>query len=66
MSFNNPLKVCFSIKKYLITIQTRRLTQIVSSLFIVENPGFNRFLKFIGVQNQLPPTFCSDLVCNKK
>ena len=26
---------------------------------------FNRFLKITGVQNQLPITFCLDLVCNK-
>ena len=64
ITFNNPLKVCFSNKKYLITIQTRP-TQIVISIFLIEKPVFNRFLKIIGVQNQLPITFCSDLVCNK-
>jgi hypothetical protein len=45
--FNNPLKVCFSNKKYPITIQTRP-TQIVKV-----KPGFNRFLKIIGAQNQI-------------
>ena len=63
ITFNNPLKVYFSSKKYLITIQTRP-TQIVISIFLIEKPVFNRFLKIIGVQNQLPITFCSDLVCD--
>ena len=52
-------------KKYLITIQTP-LTLIVISRFLIENPFFNTVLNIIGVQNQLPNTFCSDLVCNKK
>ena len=34
--YNNPLKVYFSSKKYLITIQTRP-TQIVISIFLIEN-----------------------------
>ena len=28
-------------------------------------PVFNGFLKVIGVKNQLPITFCLDLVCTK-
>ena len=32
---------------------------------LIEKPFFNGFLKIIGVQNQLPITFCLDLVCNK-
>ena len=35
------------------------------SIFLIEKPVFNGFLKIIGAQNQLPITFCSDLVCNK-
>ena len=50
ITFNNPLKACFSNKKYLITIQTRP-TQIVISIFLIEKPGFIGFLKLIGVQN---------------
>ena len=50
--------------KYLITIQTRP-TPIVKSVFLIEKPGVYEFLKVIGVQNQLPITFCSDLVCKK-
>ena len=34
------------------------------SIFLIENPVFNGFLKIIGAQNQLAITFCSDLVCN--
>ena len=34
------------------------------STFIIENPILNRFLKIIGAQNQLPITFCSDLMSN--
>ena len=54
MIFNNPSKVCFSNKKYPITIQTSP-TQIV----------FNAFLKIISAQNRIPINFCSDLECNK-
>ena len=43
-------------KKYLITTQTCP-TQIIKLYFL-----FNGFLKIIGVQNQLPITFCSDLM----
>ena len=35
------------------------------SIFLIENPVFNGFLKIVGVQNQLPITFCLDLMCNK-
>ena len=63
INFNNPLKVCLSNKKYLITIQTCP-TPIVKSIFLIEKP-VNEFSKVIGVQNQLPITFCLDLVCNK-
>ena len=35
------------------------------SIFLIEIPIFNGFLKFIGAQNQLPITFCSDLMRNK-
>ena len=35
------------------------------SIFLIEKPVINVFLKIIGVQNQLPITFCSDLLCNK-
>ena len=64
ITFNNTLKVYFSRKKYLISIQTRPI-QIVLSIFLIENPVFNQFLKIIYVQNQLPITFCAVLVCNK-
>ena len=62
--YNNPLKVYFSSKKYLITIQTRP-TQIVISIFLIEKPVCNRFLKIISLQNQLPITFYSDILYNK-
>ena len=60
ISFNNPLKACFSNKKNLTIIQTRP-TQILKAYFLFKN----RFLMIIGTQNQLPFTFCSDLVWNK-
>ena len=47
-----------------VTIQTG-LTQIVKVYFLLKKLDFNGFLKIIGAQNQLPITFCSDLVCNK-
>ena len=50
ITFDNPLKVYFSSKKYLIAIQTRP-TQIVISIFLIEKPVFNQFLNIIGVQN---------------
>ena len=31
--------------------------------FLIQNPGFDVFLKIIGAQNQLQTTFCIDLVC---
>ena len=50
MTFNNQLKVCFTNKKYLITILTN-----CKSIFLIEKLGFNLI---IGAQNQLPITFC--------
>ena len=35
------------------------------SIFLIEKPVFNYFLKIIDAQNCLPSTFCSDLVFNK-
>ena len=35
------------------------------SIFLIEKPGFNGYLKIFGAQNQLTITFWSDLVCNK-
>ena len=57
ITFNNPLKVCFSNKKYLITIQTLP-AQIVTVYFLLKTVFLTDF------QNQLLITFCSDLVCN--
>ena len=34
-------------------------------IFFIEKPVFNVVLKIIGAQNQLPITFCSDLVTLK-
>ena len=51
ITFNNPLKVCFSNMKYLITIQTRP-KPIVKSIFLFEKSISNEFLKvIISVQN---------------
>ena len=36
-----------------------------NSIFLIEKPVFNRFLKINGAQNQLPITFCLYLVCIK-
>ena len=47
--FNNPLKVCFSNKKDSITTQTSP-TKNGKIIFLIEKPGFNGFLKIIGVQ----------------
>ena len=46
ITFNNPLKFCFTNKKYSITTQTRP-AQIVKLYFLLKNG----FLKIIGVQN---------------
>ena len=64
ITFNNPIKACFSNKKYRITIQAR-LIQIVKIIFLIEKTSFNGFSKIIGPQNQLPITFCLDLMWNK-
>ena len=62
ITFNNPLKAYISSKKYLIT--SKHADTNFGSIFI-EKLGFNGFLKIIGAQNQLPITFCSDLMRNK-
>ena len=49
ITFHNPLKDCFSNKKYLITIAI--------SIFLIENPVLNGFLKIVSIQNQLTITF---------
>ena len=46
---NQHLKVCFSNKKYLITIQTHS-TQIVKVYFLLKKTVFNGFLKRLLVQ----------------
>ena len=46
ITFNNPLKICFSNKK------STPQTQIVISIFLIEKPVFNEFLKIISAQNQ--------------
>ena len=63
--YNNPIKGCFSNKKYpSIIIIINTITQIVKCTFLIEKAILIEFLK-IGAQNQLTITFCSDLVCNK-
>ena len=52
-------KSVFRIRNILLQFKKTR-----HKLFI-ENLGSNGFLKNIGAQNELPITFCSDLVCNK-
>ena len=42
LTFNNPLKVCFRIKRYPITIQTRP-TQIVKVYFLLKNRLFEYY-----------------------
>ena len=46
ITFNNPLKVSFSNKKYLFTIQTRT-TQIVKVFFLLKTVFFTDFLKLL-------------------
>ena len=65
ITFNNPLKACFSNKKYLITVKTGQAQIVIVHISLIEKPVFNGFLKIIGAQNQLHVTFCSDLFCNK-
>ena len=52
ITFNNPIKVCFSKKKYPI-----KNPNTPYSIFLI--------IKKILSQNQLPITFCTDLVCNR-
>ena len=44
ITFNNPLKVCFSNNKYTITTQTLA-TKNCKSIFLIKKPGFNCFSK---------------------
>ena len=51
ITFNNPLKVYFSNKKNTITsYNPNRPDTNCKSIFLIEKPGFNGFLKIIGVQ----------------
>ena len=62
ITFNNPIKSCFSNKKYPITIQTRQ-TKIVNSLFLIKPLVLSGYQKIIGVQNTFPTSFGTALVC---
>ena len=48
ITFNNPLKVCFSNKKSYYNPNTPDTN--CKSIFLFEKPGLNGFLKIIGVQ----------------
>ena len=49
ITFNNPIKAYFLIKKYA-TLQPRP-TQILNSIFPIENPVLTGLLKIIFIQN---------------
>ena len=49
--FDNPLKSCFSNKKYFITIQTQQTKIVKFILITIKKQVFNGFLKIISVQN---------------
>ena len=55
ITFNNPL----------IIYNTAGQKYVVNSRFIIEKKNLLDFLKTIVVQNQLPITFVTALVCNK-
>ena len=59
-TFNNRITACFFNKKYPITTKTRP-AQIVNSVLLIKN-SFNTIFKIIGVQNQFPITFGTDLI----
>ena len=63
ITFDNPLNASFSNKKYPFTIKTQ-LTQIVKVYFLLKTRFLTIFKDYL-LQNQLPITFCLDLVCNK-
>ena len=54
----------FSYKKYSVTIQ-KRTSQIVYSIFLIENLLFFVFKKIIVVQNELLISFGTALACDK-
>ena len=56
ITFNNPIKACFSNKKYTVVIQTRP-TQIMNIIII----NGNLVLKVISMQNLLPIRFYKKL-----
>ena len=58
------LKPGFKREKNPVTI-LKRTTKTVNSIFLIENSVLVRFLKIIGMQNQLPIGFGTALVCNK-
>jgi hypothetical protein len=64
ITFHNPIKTCFSNKKYAVAIQTRP-TKIKNSIFLIDYLVLTGFLKVIGVQNQFPITFGTLLIRTK-
>ena len=39
--------------------------KMINDIFLIQKPVFTRFLKIIGVQDQLPITFCTTLSFHK-
>ena len=58
LTFNNPMKVCFSYKKRNVSIQTHT-TQIQNSISFIQKSMIIRFLKIIGLHLY---HFCKALV----
>ena len=58
------IKSMISNKKILLQSK-HALHELLKYILFLEKPVFNVFLKIIGAQNQLPITFCLDLMLNK-
>ena len=63
ITFKNPIKICFSNKKYAFSIQTH-ISKNGNSKFLIEKQVLIGNAITIGVFNQLN-SFCSALVHNK-
>ena len=58
INFANPIKACFSKKKYPVTVK-RRKTQIQHIIFLIETPRFNRIYKKYWCSNSNSVQFWS-------
>ena len=60
--YKNPLKFHLKLVFGIGNINPKTPDTNCQSVFLIEKPVFNGLLNIFGAQNQLPITFCPDLV----